>query len=70
MNQSLEKVSFNICFRLYDQYSFQIIPVMGQLIAGQWKAYQYLVESIRKFPKQEEFKVKNTLYLFYLIRKL
>ncbi|XP_014489279.1 PREDICTED: 2-methoxy-6-polyprenyl-1,4-benzoquinol methylase, mitochondrial [Dinoponera quadriceps] len=41
---------------LYDQYSFQIIPVMGQLIAGQWDAYQYLVESIRKFPKQEDFK--------------
>lgn len=41
---------------LYDQYSFQIIPVMGQLIVGQWKSYQYLVESIRKFPKQEDFK--------------
>ncbi|KAL0117817.1 hypothetical protein PUN28_008896 [Cardiocondyla obscurior] len=41
---------------LYDQYSFQIIPVMGHLIAGQWKSYQYLVESIRKFPKQEDFK--------------
>ncbi|XP_019888957.2 2-methoxy-6-polyprenyl-1,4-benzoquinol methylase, mitochondrial isoform X2 [Ooceraea biroi] len=41
---------------LYDRYSFQIIPVMGQLIAGQWKPYQYLVESIRRFPKQEDFK--------------
>ncbi|XP_012229569.2 2-methoxy-6-polyprenyl-1,4-benzoquinol methylase, mitochondrial [Linepithema humile] len=41
---------------LYDQYSFQIIPVMGQLIAGQWKPYQYLVESIRRFPNQEDFK--------------
>lgn len=40
----------------YDQYSFQVIPVMGQLIAGQWKPYQYLVESIRQFPNQEEFK--------------
>lgn len=40
----------------YDQYSFQVIPVMGQLIAGQWKPYQYLVESIRQFPDQEEFK--------------
>jgi hypothetical protein len=37
---------------VYDQYSFQAIPVMGQLIAGQWKAYQYLVESIRQFPNQ------------------
>ncbi|VVC88293.1 unnamed protein product [Leptidea sinapis] len=41
---------------LYDQYSFQVIPVMGQLVAGQWKPYQYLVESIRQFPNQERFK--------------
>lgn len=41
---------------MYDQYSFQVIPVMGQLIAGQWKPYQYLVESIRQFPNQEDFK--------------
>jgi 2-methoxy-6-polyprenyl-1,4-benzoquinol methylase len=41
---------------LYDQYSFQVIPVMGHLLAGQWQAYQYLVESIRKFPDQETFK--------------
>lgn len=41
---------------LYDQYSLQMIPVMGQLISGQWQAYQYLVESIRQFPKQEQFK--------------
>nr|CAI5828075.1 unnamed protein product [Callosobruchus analis] len=40
----------------YDQYSFQVIPVLGQLIAGEWKAYQYLVESIRQFPNQESFK--------------
>ncbi|XP_049840643.1 2-methoxy-6-polyprenyl-1,4-benzoquinol methylase, mitochondrial isoform X1 [Schistocerca gregaria] len=40
----------------YDQYSFQVIPVMGQLIAGQWKPYQYLVESIRQFPSQDAFK--------------
>lgn len=41
---------------IYDQYSFQIIPVLGTLIAGEWQPYQYLVESIRKFPKQEDFK--------------
>lgn len=29
---------------------------MGQVLAGQWEAYQYLVESIRKFPKKEHFK--------------
>ncbi|KAH8245358.1 hypothetical protein KR032_009506 [Drosophila birchii] len=41
---------------LYDQYSFQLIPPLGQLLAGQWQAYQYLVESIRRFPKQDHFK--------------
>lgn len=41
-----------LIFRLYDQYSFQVIPILGQLIAGQWKPYQYLVESIRQFPNQ------------------
>lgn len=41
---------------IYDQYSLQMIPVMGQVIAGDWKSYQYLVESIRKFPNQESFK--------------
>ncbi|PSN38104.1 2-methoxy-6-polyprenyl-1, partial [Blattella germanica] len=46
----------NVLQWMYDQYSFQVIPVMGQLIAGQWKPYQYLVESIRQFPNQEDFK--------------
>ncbi|XP_063924041.1 2-methoxy-6-polyprenyl-1,4-benzoquinol methylase, mitochondrial [Zophobas morio] len=47
----------NDAFRwLYDQYSFQIIPVMGHLLTGQWQAYQYLVESIRQFPDQETLK--------------
>lgn len=39
-------------FRLYDLYSFQVIPVMGEVIAKDWKSYQYLVESIRQFPAQ------------------
>ncbi|VDP85932.1 unnamed protein product [Echinostoma caproni] len=39
----------------YDVYSMQVIPVMGQLIAGDWDSYQYLVESIRRFPNQDEF---------------
>ena len=33
----------------------QLIPVIGQLVAGDWNSYKYLVESIRKFPDQEEF---------------
>lgn len=39
----------------YDRYSFNVIPVMGQIIAGDRESYQYLVESIRKFPDQETF---------------
>lgn len=40
---------------LYDRYSFNVIPPMGQVIAGDRGSYQYLVESIRKFPAQEPF---------------
>ena len=39
----------------YDTYSFNVIPPMGQLIAGDRDSYQYLVESIRKFPDQDTF---------------
>ncbi|GMH89111.1 hypothetical protein TrST_g3301 [Triparma strigata] len=38
----------------YDAYSFNVIPEMGERIAGDRDSYQYLVESIRKFYKQEE----------------
>ncbi|MFD2854659.1 bifunctional demethylmenaquinone methyltransferase/2-methoxy-6-polyprenyl-1,4-benzoquinol methylase UbiE [Seohaeicola zhoushanensis] len=41
--------------KLYDLYSFNVIPRMGQLIAGDRDSYQYLVESIRNFPDQETF---------------
>ncbi|ETN68790.1 ubiquinone/menaquinone biosynthesis methyltransferase [Necator americanus] len=40
---------------LYDAYSFNVIPVMGQVLAGDYDSYKYLVESIRKFPNQEDF---------------
>lgn len=39
----------------YDAYSFAVIPRLGQVLAGDRDSYQYLVESIRKFPKQEVF---------------
>jgi demethylmenaquinone methyltransferase/2-methoxy-6-polyprenyl-1,4-benzoquinol methylase len=39
----------------YDRYSFNVIPVMGQVVAGDRDSYQYLVESIRKFPDQDTF---------------
>ncbi len=40
---------------LYDRYSFNFIPTMGQIIANDRDSYQYLVESIRKFPDQDKF---------------
>jgi 2-methoxy-6-polyprenyl-1,4-benzoquinol methylase len=40
---------------LYDQYSFTVIPLLGTILAGDRDSYQYLVESIRKFPPQAEF---------------
>ena len=41
--------------KAYDLYSFNVIPQMGQLVAQDRDSYQYLVESIRKFPDQETF---------------
>ncbi len=40
---------------LYDRYSFNVIPPMGKAITGDRDSYQYLVESIRRFPDQESF---------------
>lgn len=39
----------------YDAYSFAVIPKLGQVLAGDSDSYQYLIESIRKFPRQEQF---------------
>lgn len=39
----------------YDQYSFNVIPQMGKIIANDRDSYQYLVESIRRFPDQNTF---------------
>jgi len=41
--------------RLYDFHSFEVIPRLGKLTAGAAEPYRYLVESIRRFPKQEAF---------------
>ena len=40
----------------YKQWSFGAIPLIGQLVAGDRDSYQYLVESIERFPTQEEFR--------------
>jgi 2-methoxy-6-polyprenyl-1,4-benzoquinol methylase len=39
---------------MYDLYSFNVIPALGELVAKDEASYRYLVESIRKFPKQRE----------------
>jgi demethylmenaquinone methyltransferase / 2-methoxy-6-polyprenyl-1,4-benzoquinol methylase len=41
--------------RIYDFHSFEVIPRLGARVAGDKASYQYLVESIRRFPKQEAF---------------
>jgi demethylmenaquinone methyltransferase / 2-methoxy-6-polyprenyl-1,4-benzoquinol methylase len=41
--------------KLYELYSFQVIPRVGERVTGDREAYQYLVESIRKFPKPKAF---------------
>jgi len=42
--------------RAYDAYSFKVIPAVGELVAKDRASYQYLVESIRRFPDQASFK--------------
>jgi len=41
--------------RLYDLYSFNVIPALGGIVAGDSESYRYLVESIRRFPNQARF---------------
>ncbi len=40
---------------LYDRYSFNVLPWLGQIVAQDWDSYLYLAESIRRFPDQESF---------------
>ena len=42
--------------RAYEAFSFNLIPLMGQIVAGDRDSYQYLVESIRQFPDQDTLK--------------
>jgi demethylmenaquinone methyltransferase/2-methoxy-6-polyprenyl-1,4-benzoquinol methylase len=41
--------------KAYDAYSFKVIPAVGELVAKDRESYQYLVESIRRFPDQQSF---------------
>jgi demethylmenaquinone methyltransferase/2-methoxy-6-polyprenyl-1,4-benzoquinol methylase len=49
------RVQVPILDRLYDFHSFEVIPRLGAIAAGDAEPYRYLVESIRKFPSQERF---------------
>ncbi|CAA3006842.1 2-methoxy-6-polyprenyl-1,4-benzoquinol methylase, mitochondrial isoform X1 [Olea europaea var. sylvestris] len=51
----LSHVELPVFKELYDYYSFSVIPALGELVAGDRESYQYLVESIRRFPSQEKF---------------
>ena len=50
------KPNFGPLNRFYDMYSFQVLPKLGQLLANDAASYQYLAESIRKHPGQEQLK--------------
>ena len=47
------KVENETLNKIYDAFSFNLVPRLGKLIANDAESYQYLVESIRKFPCQE-----------------
>ena len=49
------EVDMPLLDRIYDQWSFRAIPRFGKMITGEAEPYQYLVESIRKFPNQRDF---------------
>lgn len=50
------KVNDYFLQKIYDIYSFKLIPKIGEVVLKDRDSYQYLVESIRKFPPQDEFK--------------
>ena len=51
----LSQIPNEMLQKMYDVYSFNAIPAMGKLVTGDRDSYQYLVESIRKFPDQDTF---------------
>lgn len=48
------RVAVPLIAELYDLYSFKVLPALGGWVAGDRDAYRYLVESIRRFPAQDE----------------
>jgi len=51
----LRPESDTVLRHLYDFFSYNIIPLIGRVVVGDEKPYQYLVDSIRQFPKKDDF---------------
>ena len=51
----LRPESDTVLRHLYDFFSYNFIPLMGRIVVGDEKPYQYLVDSIRQFPKKDDF---------------
>ncbi|PWW00140.1 demethylmenaquinone methyltransferase [Hoeflea marina] len=62
------EVEMPLLDKVYDAWSFHGIPRMGEAIAGDGEPYRYLVESIRKFPRQQDFAAMITRAGFSRVR--
>lgn len=49
------RVALPVLDRIYDAYSFRVLPTLGKIVARDADSYRYLAESIRRFPEQETF---------------
>ncbi len=49
------RVALPLLDRVYDEYSFRVLPAIGRVVTGNADAYRYLAESIRRFPPQDRF---------------
>ncbi len=54
--------------RIYDEYSYRVIPKIGEIVAKDRVSYQYLVESIRKFPSQKDLQKRMEMAGFRACR--
>ena len=60
------RVENDVLRQVYDTYSFNVIPKVGEMVTKDRESYQYLVESIRKFPNQNKFEtmIQNAGFKF------
>lgn len=62
------RVQLPVLDKAYDAYSFQVLPLLGRLVARDAEAYRYLAESIRRFPSQNRFAGMISAAGFELVR--